>query len=939
MICVYPADCTDYTTNGLCVLQPTTCEVTETLNGEWELSMIHPLDDRDRWSYLQVGCIIKAPVPASPTPYVKMISQGAGKVVYKVNDDGRLNLRSGPSTSTKRLAQYKPGTEIVLVTKYSDSWFEVICPDGKRGYMASEYLDYVRTESTAAQATGQVIESKQLREQPFRIYRVVPTLTEVEVYARHIFYDLMDNMIVSYKPGAGVSASTAAHATLDKCSSDHDFTLFTDLTGTADELAFEQVNPVDAMLGEGGITETFDGELARDWFDVYLVKRVGNDAGVQIRQGKNLLGISYDVDISNVVTRILPTGEDEDGEVVYLPEKHIDSPNIDAYPHPKWYHLAVSEATESDDMTMSQVHEKLREAAQAEFDKGCDLPTVTLTVDFLNLDDTEEYKQYGVLHSVFLGDSVQVVVSKLGLHVFLRMTQYTYDCLLCRYTSVTLGTVSDTVEGSLISASQIASGSISGGKLSLGSIGTGHLQHASVGSLQVKTAAIGSAHIQQAAIGQAHIQEAAIGTANIEDAAITKAKIADAAIDSAHIGQAVIDSAHIKEGAIDSAKIEEAAITAAHIGVGQIQTAHIHDGAITHAKIEDAAIDSAKIADAAITTAKIADAAITNAQIAGAAIDTANIVDGSITTVKIVDAAVTRAKIAELAVGSAQIDDLAVTTAKIAQAAITNAQIANAAVDTAQIALGAITAALIQNGAVGTAQIADASINEAKIVSLNADVITSGTLATERLIIKGNDGLIYEINAQASGLSMTELSDEKYKAQLNGSVIVARSITADQIAAATITANEILSGTITGDKIAAATIEGSNIKAGTLTTSHVSADFGKTLDLTSNVGINQRVEQVYTDMDTLIGYRIEIVSTTDILSNAVKSTTLSARVWHGSENVTDKIPASRFRWLRVSADATADALWNAAHAGIKSIQLTVLDVQYSATYQCELLDS
>jgi len=92
-------------------------------------------------------------------------------------------------------------------------------------------------------------------------------------------------------------------------------------------------------------------------------------------------------------------------------------------------------------------------------------------------------------------------------------------------------------------------------------------------------------------------------------------------------------------------------------------------------------------------------------------------------------------------------------------------------------------------------------------------------------------------------------------------------------------------------------------------------------------------------MDTLIGYRIEISSTTDILSNAVKSTTLTARVWHGSEDVTDKIPASRFRWLRVSADATADALWNAAHAGVKTIRLTVLDVQYSATYQCELSDS
>ena len=939
MICVYPQDCNDFTTNGLCVLQPTTCEVTETLNGEWELSMVHPLDDRDRWAYLQVGCIIKAPVPASPTPYVKLISQDAGKVIYKVNNEGRLNLRSGPSTSTKRLAQYKPGAEIVLVDRYSDSWFEVICPDGKRGYMASEYLDYVRTESTTAQATGQVIESKQLREQPFRIYRVVPTLTEVQVYARHVFYDLMDNMIVSYKPGAGVSASTAAHATLDECESDHDFTLFTDLTGTADDLSFEQVNPVDAILGEGGITETFAGELARDWYDVYLVKRVGNVSNVQIRQGKNLLGISYDVDISNVVTRILPTGENEDGEIVYLPEKHIDSLNIDAYPHPKWYHLAVSDATESEDMSLSEVYTKLREAAQAEYDKGCDLPTVTLTVDFLNLDDTVEYAQYGVLHNVFLGDSVQVIVDKLALNVALRMTQYTYDCLLCRYTKVTLGTAETSLEGSLISASQIASGSIGGGKLSLGSIGTGHIQHASIGSMQVKTAAIGSAHIQQAAIGQAHIQEAAIGTAQIEDASITKAKIADAAIDSAHIGEAVIGSAHIQDAAIQSAHIEEAAINAAHIGEAQIQTGHIHDAAITHAKIDDAAIDTANIRDAAIDTAKIANAAITSAQIAGAAIESAHIQEAAITTGKIMDAAITRAKIAELAVSSAQIDNLAVTAAKIANAAITNAHISNAAVDTAQIALGAITAALIENGAVGTAQIADASITEAKVVSLNADVITSGTLATERLIIKGNDGLIYEINAQASGLSMTELSDEKYRSQLNGTVIVARSITADQIAAATITANEILAGSITGDRIAAATIEGSKIKAGTLTTAHVTSDFGSTLDLTSNVGINQRVETIYTDMDNLLGYRVEVLSTTDILSNAVKNTTLSARVWHGSEDMTDKLPASRFNWKRVSADSTADALWNASHRGMKSIQLTVLDVQYSATYQCDLTDS
>lgn len=89
-------------------------------------------------------------------------------------------------------------------------------------------------------------------------------------------------------------------------------------------------------------------------------------------------------------------------------------------------------------------------------------------------------------------------------------------------------------------------------------------------------------------------------------------------------------------------------------------------------------------------------------------------------------------------------------------------------------------------------------------------------------------------------------------------------------------------------------------------------------------------------MDTLIGYRLEIISTSDLLSEDIKSTTLSARVWHGSENVTDSIPAARFSWKRVSSDSTADALWNTAHTGMKSITLTVQDILYSATYTCEL---
>ena len=45
VICVYPAAGTDFSDNGLGVVQPQSCTVTETLNGEWELTLVHPIDE------------------------------------------------------------------------------------------------------------------------------------------------------------------------------------------------------------------------------------------------------------------------------------------------------------------------------------------------------------------------------------------------------------------------------------------------------------------------------------------------------------------------------------------------------------------------------------------------------------------------------------------------------------------------------------------------------------------------------------------------------------------------------------------------------------------------------------------------------------------------------------------------------------------------------
>jgi len=866
LICVYPPDCTNFSSNGLGAVSPSSCTVTETLNGEWELTLTHPLDAQGKWRRLIEGNILRAPVPASMTPQVKLAPQTGGGVIYRVSTSrDPLRLRSGTGTKYKVLGKYKKGTEVIVLSTANSAWYEVSCPDGKRGYMASQYLTYVRTEATPEQAAKAVIEPRQLRDQPFRIYRVVPELTKITVYARHIFYDLADNMIRKYEPSSSDTGAAVAQNISTKCLSEHDFIFYSDLTSTADEVAFENVNPVDALLGEGGLVEKYAAELARDWYDVYLVARVGADTDIQIREGKNLLGIHYDVDESDVVTRIMPTGETKDGKPLYLDELYIDSPRIGEYPHPKWIHLDVSGAKVGKDMTAAQAKAKMREAAQAEYDNGCDLPSLTVNVDFVNCAETEEYAQFKPLMNIFLGDAVRAIAKRIGVSVSLRMTQYTYDCLKRKYTKITLGTVADTIESNTISSRQLPSGSVTGSKLARGSVGTGAIQDGAVGSLQIGDAAIGTAHIQTAAIGTAHIQTAAIGTAHIQDAAITNAQIGNAAVGSAQIQDASITGAKIGDAEIDAAKIKDAAITKAKIGEAAIGTAQIENAAITNAKIGDAEITGAKIGDAEIGSAKIADAAITNAKIDNAAVDTAKIKDAAVTNAKIGqaavgqaniqeaaigeaqirDAAITFAKIADLAVRTAHINDLAVTTAKIAQGAITNAKIGNAAIDTAKIALGAITAALIKDGAIGTAQIADASITDAKVVDLSANSITAGVLSVERLIIRGSEqSLIYAINNMGELASTQVDTIDGYvltERTITADKIVAHSLTANEIAARSITANEILAGTITGNEIAAETITGAHVKAGTLTTSHVAADFGETLLLESSESVRSIV--------------------------------------------------------------------------------------------------
>lgn len=804
MICVYPADCTDFSNNGLGAVTPMSCIVTETLNGEWELTLVHDIDEHGKWTRLSEGCVLRAPVPAAMTPSVDLVTQQYQTSTYDVQiykittKSGPLHLRSGTGTNYRILGKYKKGREVIVLNKTTSSWYEVTAPDGKHGYMASQYLTFQRTETQTVQTNvgfrNQVIEARQLRDQPFRIYRVVPELDKVTVYARHIFYDLLDNMVKSLKPSPSAVGASVVQSLSEACLSSHDFSFYSDLTSTAEDVEWENVNPVEAMLGENGLVSKYGAELARDWYDVFLVKRVGNDTDVSIREKKNLTGISYDVDETDVVTRIMPTGEDADGNVLYLPELYLDSPNLSVYTHPKWIHLPVSEAKEVTDgdepKSKAQCYAEMRKAAQAEFDAGCDLPTVTLKVDFINCSDAEEYKQYAALTDIFLGDSVRVIARRIGVEVSMRMTQYTYDCLTRKYTSVTLGTAADTLEGSMISSRQLPSGVISGSKLAINSVGAGQLQSGSVGSLQVKMAAIQTAHIQDAAITKAKIAEATIGELNATAITAISAKIQELAAKNITTDELYAALATIAVAQITAANIEKANINWADIGELAAQIATIAQAQITTANINNANIDWASIANLNAEIAKIAKAQITAANIESAAIDWAAIKDLNAAVAKIALAQLTTANI-----NNAEIDWASIGQLQADIARLVNANIQTADIDWAQIKDLTAGTAIIEKGVNGKLYVADLAVTEANMASLTVG----------ELIIKGTDGCFYALSIAENGTVTTEkksvgdadISDNS----VSGGKLIEKTITARELNVASIFADEALVGAITAANI------------------------------------------------------------------------------------------------------------------------------------------
>lgn len=275
--------------------------------------------------------------------------------------------------------------------------------------------------------------------QLFRIYKKVKQTRKVVVYAYHVFFDLRNKTLLDVRP-TEKNGEDALNIILSGTGYKGHSNIA--LITTA---YYIRKNAIAAICGddENSFLNRWGGEILPDNFNIYIYDRIGENRGVKVKFGYNLAGIQETIDMSGVITRIIPVGYN--GIMLNGSEPWVDSPDIGKYA--KVYEQVINydiKVKENDTdaegyETLEEAQQALKEAARQDFASGVDKPVVNYIVNMALLENTEIYKQYKELSRVTLGDTVECSHVKIGIDVEARCIKMTWDCIRKRTKEIELG--------------------------------------------------------------------------------------------------------------------------------------------------------------------------------------------------------------------------------------------------------------------------------------------------------------------------------------------------------------------------------------------------------------------------------------------------------------------------------------------------------------------
>lgn len=281
----------------------------------------------------------------------------------------------------------------------------------------------------------------------FRIVSVALDITgyAVMIEADSITYDLTNNLSKTiHMLGDGQAAMTAIqNSTLHP----HIFTFYSDITHTS-ESQLRYVNPMEAIAGtQGSFLQIWGGELKRENRRVAMFNRRGRDNVATFRLGKNIAGLKYTVDVSNLTTEIVPTVTVNSTDVSRtIDGATVQSSRMGNYPLVYSKMVDVSQDVKVDEGdTDDQIKAKINAFAADWFVKsantGKDLPEVTVEVEVESLQDSADYAdKFAKLETIGLTDTVTVYVPEFGVNVTAIVNELHYDPVAERVTKLSIGT-------------------------------------------------------------------------------------------------------------------------------------------------------------------------------------------------------------------------------------------------------------------------------------------------------------------------------------------------------------------------------------------------------------------------------------------------------------------------------------------------------------------
>ena len=502
MIQVYDANHENFTNNGDAILTPISGTHKQVAGGNYELTLVHPIDPEGKWAHLVPDAVIKAPVPEET---IENAYSGLDVDVYKTTE--KAALRSGPSEPTTitypswvsgatysvgakvtygnknyqctnfdetsgyimvpppnspwwteiarttsgspLLVSLKSGTDLYYVSGPSDGWYYMSTTYGLEGYIKASQVTYDR-HLTPAETQPRTIKT-----QLFRIRTVTVNTKDmrVTVNAQHVSYDLngvlIDHIKLVRKPPAEALAWLESAYMID-----YQGTIATNMTSNANTSYSAEIAGKSGMFAildpDQGVVPTFDAEFRRDNWDLFVMNKTNTNRGFRIRYGNNLMGVNWKISGDKVITRVVPVAKDADGNDLYLDgTKWIDSVHASSFPVIRMERLKVSGQVGKDDgtetstnWTTTTLRAEMQKQAEARFsvDK-CDEIQHEITVDFERLGDTEEYQQYKNLQQVLMYDTVIVADERVGLGATVTVSEIEYDIVKEKIKSLKLTNV------------------------------------------------------------------------------------------------------------------------------------------------------------------------------------------------------------------------------------------------------------------------------------------------------------------------------------------------------------------------------------------------------------------------------------------------------------------------------------------------------------------